>query len=150
MSQVSDEGFFSTPDEGCNSIAVIDLGYTYHPQHEGHLWVNPDPRAKGGSGWDCHDDDAGYCPDGGKRSMPDKLRYDVFNHISFLLSAVGVTAAGKDLTSYCFSRQSWQSESSTEGASLTISRQRLVSRTITSRSSRSSGSLSARLSRKLL
>ena len=39
-------------------VAVVDLGYTYHPQHEGHLWVNPDPRAEGKSGWDCHDDDA--------------------------------------------------------------------------------------------
>jgi hypothetical protein len=38
-------------------VAVIDLGYNYHPQHEGHLWVNPEPRAKGVSGWDCHDDD---------------------------------------------------------------------------------------------
>ena len=25
-------------------VAVIDLGYRLHPQHEGHLWVNPKPR----------------------------------------------------------------------------------------------------------
>jgi hypothetical protein len=39
-------------------VAVIDLGYTYHPDHEGHLWVNPDPTRGDVHGWDCHDDDA--------------------------------------------------------------------------------------------
>lgn len=24
-------------------VSVIDLGYTFHPDHEGHLWVNPNP-----------------------------------------------------------------------------------------------------------
>ena len=40
-------------------VAVIDLGYTGHPQHEGHLWVNPDSSSPAVHGWDCHDDDAG-------------------------------------------------------------------------------------------
>lgn len=39
-------------------VAVIDLGYTYHPHHEGHLWVNPNPTRGDLHGWDCHDDDA--------------------------------------------------------------------------------------------
>ncbi|MDA0747979.1 MAG: S8 family serine peptidase [bacterium] len=39
-------------------VAVIDLGYTYHPHHEGHLWVNPNPTRGDIHGWDCHDDDA--------------------------------------------------------------------------------------------
>jgi len=38
-------------------VAVIDLGYTYHPDHEGHLWVNPSPTRGDIHGWDCHDDD---------------------------------------------------------------------------------------------
>lgn len=38
-------------------VAVIDLGYTYHPHHEGHLWVNPNPSKGDVHGWDCHDDD---------------------------------------------------------------------------------------------
>ncbi len=37
-------------------VAVIDLGYRFHPQHEGHLWN--DPSHHGRHGWDCHDDDA--------------------------------------------------------------------------------------------
>ncbi len=39
-------------------VAVIDIGYSFHPQHEGHLWENPDPESGGVSGWDFCDDDA--------------------------------------------------------------------------------------------
>ena len=39
-------------------VAVIDLGYRFHPHHKGHLWVNPDPTRGDRHGWDCHDDDA--------------------------------------------------------------------------------------------
>ena len=39
-------------------VAVIDLGYRFHPEHEGHLWVNPRPTKGDVHGWDCHDDDA--------------------------------------------------------------------------------------------
>lgn len=39
-------------------VAVIDLGYRPHPDHEGHLWVNPHPANGDVHGWDCHDDDA--------------------------------------------------------------------------------------------
>jgi len=39
-------------------VAVIDLGYHPHPDHEGHLWVNPNPTRGDVHGWDCHDDDA--------------------------------------------------------------------------------------------
>lgn len=39
-------------------VAVIDLGYRFHPDHEGHLWVNPNPAKGDVHGWDCHDDDA--------------------------------------------------------------------------------------------
>ena len=38
-------------------VAVIDPGYTYHPHHEGHLWMNPNPARGDAHGWDCHDDD---------------------------------------------------------------------------------------------
>jgi len=39
-------------------VAVIDLGYRFHPHHEGHLWINPKPTKGDVHGWDCHDDDA--------------------------------------------------------------------------------------------
>jgi hypothetical protein len=39
-------------------VAVIDLGYNFHPHHEGHLWVNPRPRKGDVHGWDCADNDA--------------------------------------------------------------------------------------------
>ena len=39
-------------------VAVIDLGYNYHPDHRGHLWVNPRPKRGAKHGWDCHDNDA--------------------------------------------------------------------------------------------
>ena len=39
-------------------VAVIDLGYRHHPDHDGHLWVNPSPGQGDIHGWDCHDDDA--------------------------------------------------------------------------------------------
>lgn len=39
-------------------VAVIDLGYRFHPDHRGHLWVNPDRKSPARHGWDCHDDDA--------------------------------------------------------------------------------------------
>jgi len=38
-------------------VAVIDLGYRFHPQHEGHLWVNPNPKKGDIHGWDFVDDD---------------------------------------------------------------------------------------------
>ena len=31
-------------------VAVIDLGYRFHPDHEGHLWVNP-PAYPGRRAW---------------------------------------------------------------------------------------------------
>jgi subtilisin family serine protease len=39
-------------------VAVIDIGYRFHPDHKGHLWRNPDPKRGDLHGWDCHDDDA--------------------------------------------------------------------------------------------
>ncbi len=39
-------------------VAVIDLGYNDHPDHRGHLWVNPRPKGGAKHGWDCHDNDA--------------------------------------------------------------------------------------------
>ena len=39
-------------------VAVIDLGYRFHSEHEGHLWVNPNPSRGDIHGWDCHDDDS--------------------------------------------------------------------------------------------
>jgi len=39
-------------------VAVIDLGYRFHPDHEGHLWMNPNPTKGDMHGWDFADDDA--------------------------------------------------------------------------------------------
>lgn len=39
-------------------VAVIDLGYRFHPEHEGHLWVNPHPTRGDTHGWDFAEDDA--------------------------------------------------------------------------------------------
>ena len=38
-------------------IAVIDLGYGFHPDHAGHLWANPYPTRGDVHGWDFADDD---------------------------------------------------------------------------------------------
>ena len=45
-------------------VAVIDLGYVPHPDHAGHLWVNPNPTRGDVHGWDCHDDDGSLEPSG--------------------------------------------------------------------------------------
>ncbi len=39
-------------------VAVIDIGYSHHPDLDGHLWKNPDSSAKDVHGWDFADDDA--------------------------------------------------------------------------------------------
>ncbi len=39
-------------------VGVINIGYSFHSQHEGHLRQNPDPESGGVSGWDFCDDDA--------------------------------------------------------------------------------------------
>lgn len=54
-------------------VAVIDIGYRPHPQHEGHLWVNPSPTQGDVHGWDFADDDAtlaytGHDPESNYRS----------------------------------------------------------------------------------
>lgn len=51
-------------------VAVIDLGYNPHPQHEGHLWVNPKPSRGDIHGWDCADDDASLEPTGPEAATP--------------------------------------------------------------------------------
>lgn len=45
-------------------VAVIDLGYRPHPQHRGHLWVNPAPSRGDIHGWDFFDDDASLAFEG--------------------------------------------------------------------------------------
>lgn len=44
-----------TPDV---TVAIIDMGYSRHPDHEGHLWVNPNPTRGDIDGWDFDDNDA--------------------------------------------------------------------------------------------
>ena len=51
-------------------VAVIDLGYNYHPHHEGHLWVNPRPKRGDVHGWDCADNDASLEPAGPDADTP--------------------------------------------------------------------------------
>jgi len=51
-------------------VAVIDLGYHPHPEHAGHLWVNPNPRRDDVHGWDCADDDASLEPTGPDAATP--------------------------------------------------------------------------------
>jgi subtilisin family serine protease len=52
------------------TVAVVDLGYTPHPHHEGHLWVNAKPRKGDVHGWDCADDDASLEPAGPGAETP--------------------------------------------------------------------------------
>ena len=39
-------------------VAVIDIAYHYHPDHAGHLWVNPRPLRGDVYGWDFDQEDA--------------------------------------------------------------------------------------------
>lgn len=39
-------------------VAVIDLGYRFHPDHDGHLWINPQPLRGDVHGWDFAEEDA--------------------------------------------------------------------------------------------
>lgn len=59
-------------------LAVIDLGYRYHPHHEGHLWVNPNPTKADIHGWDCHDDDASLEYIGQKADSPYYINHHAF------------------------------------------------------------------------
>jgi len=45
-------------------VAVIDLGYNFHPDHEGHLWADPTPKKGAVHGWDFFDGDETLEPSG--------------------------------------------------------------------------------------
>ncbi|RJS85874.1 hypothetical protein CW702_00600 [Candidatus Bathyarchaeota archaeon] len=64
-------------------VAVIDLGYRFHPQHKGHLWENPDPEKGDVHGWDFVDDDDTLEYSG---SMPESPYLK--NHHSFIVGEV--------------------------------------------------------------
>ncbi len=59
-------------------VAVIDLGYVQHPDHEGHLWINPKPTKGDLHGWDCFDDDASLEPTGPGQDNDYNRRHHAF------------------------------------------------------------------------
>jgi len=59
-------------------VAVVDLGYRFHPDHEGHLWVNPNPTRGDVHGWDCFDDDASLEASGPKADTDYLKRHHAF------------------------------------------------------------------------
>jgi len=68
-------------------VAVIDLGYRFHPDHEGHLWVNPRPTRGDVHGWDFAEEDATLEYEG-ERSDSTYQR----GHHAFVVGEVAVTA----------------------------------------------------------
>lgn len=68
-------------------VAVIDLGYRFHPDHEGHLWVNPRPTRGDIHGWDFAEEDATLEYEG-ERSDAMYQR----GHHAFVVGEVAVTA----------------------------------------------------------
>ncbi len=67
-------------------IAVIDIGYSFHPDHEGHLWTNPNPARGDIHGWDFAEDDASLDYDG---SNPRDYSRD---HQAFVVGEVAAVA----------------------------------------------------------
>ena len=67
-------------------IAVIDIGYSFHPDHEGHLWTNPNPVRGDVHGWDFAEDDASLDYDG---SNPRDYSRD---HHAFVVGEVAAVA----------------------------------------------------------
>jgi subtilisin family serine protease len=67
-------------------VAVIDIGYTFHPDHEGHLWTNPNPNHGDVHGWDFAEDDASLEYDG---SNPRDYSRD---HQAFVVGEVAAVA----------------------------------------------------------
>lgn len=59
-------------------VAVVDLGYRFQPDHEGHLWVNPKPTRGDVHGWDCFDDDASLEASGPKAETDYLKRHHAF------------------------------------------------------------------------
>ncbi len=87
-------------------VAVIDLGYNFHPQHAGHLWENPQPRKGDVHGWDCADDDASLEPTG-----PDAETAYYRDHHAFIVGEVIACAPRCPVmivrTGYRASRDCW-------------------------------------------
>jgi hypothetical protein len=69
-------------------VAVIDLGYRPHPDHEGHLWVNPRPTRGDVHGWDFADDDATLEYTGHDADTSDYFR----GHHAFVVGEVAAVA----------------------------------------------------------
>ena len=59
-------------------VAAVDLGYRFHPDHEGHLWVNPKPTRDDVHGWDCFDGDASLEASGPKADTDYLKRHHAF------------------------------------------------------------------------
>lgn len=69
-------------------VAVSDLGYRFHPDHDGHLWVNPHPTRGDIHGWDFADDDASLEYSGPDEESSEYLR----GHHSFVVGEVAAVA----------------------------------------------------------
>lgn len=71
-------------------VAVLDLGYRPHPDHAGHLWVNPAPTRGDVHGWDFADGDASLEYSGPGEETSEYLR----GHHSFVVGEVAAVAPG--------------------------------------------------------
>ena len=69
-------------------VAVIDLGYRVHPEHAGHLWVNPKPERGDIHGWDFADEDASLEYTGPDENTSTYLR----GHHAFIVGEVAAVA----------------------------------------------------------
>ncbi|NPV08618.1 MAG: S8 family serine peptidase [Anaerolineae bacterium] len=77
-----------TRGDRCVVVAVSDLGYRPHPDHRGHLWVNPRPTRGDIHGWDFADGDASLEYAGPGEESSENLR----GHHSFVVGEVAAVA----------------------------------------------------------
>ena len=70
-------------------VAVIDIAYHYHPDHAGHLWVNPRPLRGDVHGWDFDQEDATLEYEG---PPYDATKHYFRDHGSFLVGEIAAVA----------------------------------------------------------
>ena len=71
-------------------VAVIDIAYHYHPDHAGHLWVNPRPLRGDVHGWDFDQEDATLEYEG---PPYDATKHYFRDHGSFLVGEIAAVGA---------------------------------------------------------
>ena len=70
-------------------VAVIDIAYHYHPDHAGHLWVNPRPLRGDVHGWDFDQEDATLEYEG---PPYDATKHYFRDHGAFLVGEIAAVA----------------------------------------------------------